>query len=279
MLKGKINKLIPFSSVDGPGNRFAVFLQGCQFNCLYCHNPETINHCLHCAACIPFCQNNALELVDGRVVYHPKNCVACDECIKNCPHHSSPKILELTAEEVMAEVRKVRAFIRGITVSGGECTLQKDFLIELLQLAKQDGLSALIDSNGGVPLWNESTLMSLTDGVMLDVKAFDEAEHQRLTGVTNQTVLENMVYLAKTGKLAEVRTVVSERGLDNERTIDSVSKMLAELDCTVPYKLIKYRPFGVRKEYLDHLVRPSDAYMQQLSEIVRGNGLENVAVV
>ena len=39
----KINKILNFSSVDGPGNRLVVFTQGCNFNCLYCHNPETID--------------------------------------------------------------------------------------------------------------------------------------------------------------------------------------------------------------------------------------------
>jgi len=43
MIKGLVNRIIPFSSVDGPGNRTAIFLQGCNFNCSYCHNPETIN--------------------------------------------------------------------------------------------------------------------------------------------------------------------------------------------------------------------------------------------
>ncbi|MCG8572187.1 MAG: 4Fe-4S cluster-binding domain-containing protein, partial [Spirochaetes bacterium] len=42
---GIVNKIIPFSHVDGPGNRFALFLQSCNFNCNYCHNPETIRLC------------------------------------------------------------------------------------------------------------------------------------------------------------------------------------------------------------------------------------------
>jgi pyruvate-formate lyase-activating enzyme len=40
----KINKIINFSCVDGPGNRLVVFFQGCNFNCIYCHNPETIDY-------------------------------------------------------------------------------------------------------------------------------------------------------------------------------------------------------------------------------------------
>ena len=41
MITAPVNKIIPFSSVDGPGNRTAVFFQGCNWDCCYCHNPET----------------------------------------------------------------------------------------------------------------------------------------------------------------------------------------------------------------------------------------------
>ncbi|PWX63734.1 glycine radical enzyme activase, partial [Clostridium perfringens] len=50
-----INKIIPFSCVDGPGNRMVIFFQGCNFKCLYCHNPETINKCISCGKCVENC--------------------------------------------------------------------------------------------------------------------------------------------------------------------------------------------------------------------------------
>ena len=37
-----LHRIIPFSNVEGQGNRTSIFLQGCKLNCLYCHNPETI---------------------------------------------------------------------------------------------------------------------------------------------------------------------------------------------------------------------------------------------
>ncbi len=279
MSNGKINRLIPFSSVDGPGNRFAIFLQGCMFNCLYCHNPETINDCIHCGICVPFCHSDALAIENGKVIYHSENCTQCDECIKNCPHLSSPKVLDLSAEEVMDEIRKVRPFIRGITVSGGECTLQKEFLITLFQLAKDEGLSTFIDTNGGVPLWNAYALMDLTDGVMLDVKAFDGEQHRALTGVRNENVLKNLTYCAESGKLFEVRTVVLQGDFGSESTVENVAEIIAKIDQHVRYKLIKYRHFGVRDEYLPMLARPADEQMLRLKEIVRMKGLTDVVIV
>ena len=45
-----VNKIIPFSVVDGPGSRFAVFFQSCGFSCAYCHNPETMRMCTGCGS-------------------------------------------------------------------------------------------------------------------------------------------------------------------------------------------------------------------------------------
>jgi pyruvate formate lyase activating enzyme len=50
MKRAPVNKIIPFSNVDGPGNRTSIFFQGCPFNCLFCHNPETIHLCVSCGA-------------------------------------------------------------------------------------------------------------------------------------------------------------------------------------------------------------------------------------
>ena len=60
-MQAVVNKIIPFSSVDGPGNRTAVFLQGCNINCRYCHNPETRALCVNCGLCVEKCRSRALE--------------------------------------------------------------------------------------------------------------------------------------------------------------------------------------------------------------------------
>ena len=126
-----INKIIPFSNVDGPSNRMAIFFQGCQFNCRFCHNPETINMCINCGDCIKTCPVKALSFVENKVVWNKDICVNCDTCIKTCRHNSSPKITYMDTDELLKEIERVKPYIEGITLSGGECTLQKDFIIEL----------------------------------------------------------------------------------------------------------------------------------------------------
>lgn len=73
----------------------------------------------------------------------------------------------MTLEEVYAKVKKQIPFIRGLSVSGGECMLWPEFLTELFRLAKKDGLGTLIDSNGMIPFEDYPELMEVSDGVML----------------------------------------------------------------------------------------------------------------
>ena len=277
MTTATVNKIIPFSSVDGTGNRTAIFLQGCGFNCQYCHNPETIHTCIHCGTCVPYCKPGALTFTEGRVRYDITQCVLCDECFHHCPHGASPRTRDLTAEQVMDEVRKNMPFIRGITVSGGECTRWRDFLVELLGMAKAEGLHTLLDSNGSYDFSADGELMRVCDGVMLDVKSWDGGVFHALTGGENDTVKQNLRYLYDTGKLEEVRIVCLPGYVDAEATVDGIADTLGDVS-KVFLKLIRFRPFGVRGDLEGHPA-PSMAFMNRLKARAESRGFRRVLIL
>ncbi|MDO4261763.1 MAG: YjjW family glycine radical enzyme activase [Eubacteriales bacterium] len=280
-MKAVVNRIIPFSSVDGPGNRTAVFLQGCNIDCKYCHNPETRNLCVQCGVCVERCPEGALSFgADGKVAYAPEKCAQCDTCIHVCPGSSSPRTREMTPEEVYEQVKKQIPFIRGISVSGGECMLQPAFLTELFRLAKKDGLGTLIDSNGTIPFWNYPELMEVSDGVMLDIKAFDSGEHEKVTGAPNRTVLENAAYLAKTSKLYEVRAVIVPELYDTESSVRGIGDFLAPYLSVhdIRVKIIAYRPMGVREIYSHYRV-PDQSHLEALAGILREKGFRNITII
>lgn len=275
-----VNKIIPFSIVDGPGNRTAIFLQGCNMNCLYCHNPETRGKCIHCGACVNSCPTGALSFDSGRVHYDNHKCVSCDTCIRVCPHDSSPKTTDMTADEVWQAVQKQIPFIRGITVSGGECTLYPDFLTELFTKVHVHGLSTLIDSNGTLDFEHYPDLLAVTDGVMLDIKAYASEEHRLVTGLSNEIVLKNARFLASKAKLYEVRTVVSPDLFNTEQTIIQTADMLSPYLSIKPirYKLISYRPMGVRQQFADTLQIPAPELMKYYAGLLSAKGFKNIIV-
>lgn len=280
-MKALVNKIIPFSAVDGPGNRTAIFLQGCNFNCLYCHNPETRKLCRNCGSCIEECPAGALTYENGIVTYAWEKCCGCDTCIKVCAQGASPKVRELTAAETFAEVERQMPYIRGITVSGGECTGYPKFLEELFAICHAHGLTTFIDSNGGqLDFEKEEALLAGTDGVMLDVKAFSEEEHRRVTGCGNELVLKNAVTLAKQGKLYEVRTVVVPELFDVKETVRQTAELLVPYlkYGDIRYKIIAFRPNGVREEYAQFKV-PERAYLEELESIVKKIGFHNIILL
>lgn len=278
MIEGLVNRILPFSSVDGPGNRTVIFLQGCSFNCLYCHNPETINRCSSCGDCVSICPAGALDKRGSTVNWNSRRCMDCDACLKACSFKSSPKAAFMTVEQVMKTIQKVRPFISGITVSGGECTLQKGFLMELFHEAHKLGLTAFADTNGSIDFSKEAELTAAMDMAMLDIKSYSEAEHMMLTGKSNDIVLKNAEFLAGENKLYEVRTVIVPDLLNNPSNVNEISRLISKLNPDIRYKLIKYRPIGVIGDMKDIPI-PSEEVMAELKEIAACNGCNNVIIV
>ncbi len=274
-----VNKIIKFSNVDGPGNRMTIFFQSCPFNCLYCHNPETINYCIHCMECTKTCPTNALSVEKNKVVWNKSLCVDCDTCIKVCKHKASPKITMMSVEEIVELIKRQKAFIKGITVSGGECMVHHTFLLELFKEVKKLNLTCLIDSNGYYNFENHLDLLEVCDGVMLDIKAFDNEFHQTLVFQPNNIVIKNLNYLLSQNKLQEVRTVVLPvHHQQNIITVDNVSKIIKD---KTTYKLLRYRPYGVLEENLKFLSNESTTLemAQELQKLAIENGATNTIVI
>lgn len=231
-----VRKIIAQSTVDGPGNRTAIFLQGCNIRCAYCHNPET----------------QAMQDAEAT---------------------------EMSVAEVMTEVRKGIPFIRGITVSGGECMLQAEFLTELFNavkaLAKEvhHPLTCLIDSNGTLPFARYPQLMEVCDGVMLDVKAWDSETYHLLTQARNDEVVkENLVWLLQHHLLTEVRIVCLPGKVDVEQILRNIAKTSDSIGEKAPVRLLRFRPHGVIGEFAGHPM-PSDEQMAEYADLAASLGL------
>lgn len=274
-----VNKIIPFSNVDGPGNRTAVFFQGCTFTCLFCHNPETIRLCDHCGLCVPACPAGALRKECGAVVWDASRCVSCDTCIKTCGKLASPRVTWMTVDDVYREILRTAPYIGGITVSGGECTLYHGFLEELFGKVRALGKTCLIDSNGSLDFSMHPELLAVSDGVMLDIKAVDRDWCLELLGNDGTLPLRNLTFLLEAGKLAEVRTVLFPfRPEENRRTVIRVAETIGG---RCPYKLIRYRPFGVRdagKALLGEETTPEEE-AESVLRAAREHGAENAFIV
>ena len=265
---GLVNSVVPFSVVDGPGSRFVIFLQGCNFDCLACHNPHTIAICTHCGVCVEPCPEHALRMEEGRVVVDRTLCNECGVCMDVCPENSTPLAALRSVDSLIAEIRRARPFIRGVTVSGGEATLQTDFLVELFQAIRTADdlahLDILVDSNGTASTETWDRLVPLIDGVMVDLKALDPSAHLRLTTRTNRSVLTSIRHLAHAGKLTEVRILAMPGYNTHDQAVTATASWLATVAPGVPIAVLGYRHAGVRSEGL-HVPEPLVEDLERLA--------------
>jgi pyruvate formate lyase activating enzyme len=273
-----INKVIPFSNVDGPGNRLAIFFQNCNIHCLYCHNSETINKCINCLECVADCPTKAIKNSNGKIIYDIKLCIECDQCISRCRYFSSPRTKEYNVQDLYNIIEEYKNFIRGITVSGGEPTLQVEFIVELFKKVKMLGLTCFVDSNGFFNKNEISELIKETDKFMIDIKAVNNIEVLCNSKMKNN--LENLQYLLTLNKVFEVRTVIIMDYLDIENTIEKVASIIKAYP-EVLYKLIRVHPTGLKidqKELIKEKL-PSEEFMEYLANKARSLGVNKVELI
>jgi pyruvate formate lyase activating enzyme len=210
MTTGRILHLQRLSTEDGPGIRTTVFFKGCPLQCDWCHNPESISprlqtqwfsvRCLRCKTCVETCPNGCIALTEDGLVIDRENCQACGECSEACPCGALEAMGKMvTVEGVLAELLKDRVYYEksggGVTLSGGEPTLQPEFAEALLCGLKEQGISTALDTCGLCTTRTLDRLLPYTDLVLFDLKLFDPSMHQRFTGVTNEQILENLRHI------------------------------------------------------------------------------------
>lgn len=267
---GLVTDVIEFSAVDGPGNRFVVFLQGCNFDCLACHNPYTITPCIDCGICLDACAAGALTMVSDQVVWTESLCTGTDACITACPYNSTPKARPRAVAELMTQIRRAAGFISGVTVSGGEATQQAGFVRALFAAVRAEfpRLSCFVDSNGAAAPQVWDWLDEVMDAAMIDLKCLDDALHVRLTGKSNRQVLDSIRLLAGRGKLHEVRLLLMAGLNDSDELLAETGRWLAALDPAMRIKVIGYRDHGVRPSVIP-LVEPSASQREHYAEVLR----------
>ncbi|MEZ8080678.1 glycine radical enzyme activase [Enterovibrio norvegicus] len=255
-----VSRILTFSCVDGPGNRLVVFLQGCNFDCITCHNPHTINHCTHCGDCVKSCPSDALSIASQqngpqqRVIWHADKCTHCDLCIDVCPDKSNPKIVSYSVDDMLALIRQHHFFLNGITISGGEATLQLPFIIALFKAVKSDPdlahLTCYIDSNGSLSRTGWERVSPYLDGAMIDLKAWQSDTHLWLVGRDKHRVIDTIDFLATQNKLHEVRLLHIPGKSDLDTEVDAVGDYLNTLPKEVKIRLNAFQHHGVIGEAL-----------------------------
>ncbi len=154
---------------------------------------------------------------------------------------------EISAEELITRFNRNRAFYKtgGITATGGEPLLQIDFLIELFELAKKEGINTCLDTSGILfPLEQIDRLLAVTDLVMLDIKHIRDEEHRALTGHSNANVLAFARYLAEKNIPVRIRHVVVPGITFEERELIELGRFIGTLPNLEKLEVLPYHSMG-----------------------------------
>lgn len=232
---GRIHSLDTFGTVDGPGIRFVLFMQGCPLRCAYCHNPDTWN----CGGGRP-----------------------------------------MTVDEILAEIEPYFDYYRrsggGVTVTGGEPTLQAPFVAALFEEVKRRfDLPTALDTSGFCEFKHVEPLLNVTDLVLLDIKHINNEQHRALTTQSNVRVLAMAEQLSRIGKPVWLRHVLVPGVTDGAEHLTELGRFIGGLTNVAKLELLPYHRMGVYKwnslgiPYpLEGVQPPSDREVARARELI-----------
>ncbi len=249
------------SSHDGPGIRTVVFLKGCPLHCRWCHNPECINK-------------------DPEALFYKEKCIGCGGCAEGC--FSGARVIcgrEITPEEVMNEIRLDKRYYGergGITISGGEPLLQREFTKALAAAAKRENIGVAVETS--LYLYDEELLRTF-DLIMFDMKHAEEEAHREATGVSLAVIKKNIEKAAGLGIPMIARTPIVPEVNGKAEIISEISDYLKQFPSICKYELLPYHPLGLPKAAAlgseqERFSVPSQELMRVLSKYAFDRGVK-----
>ncbi len=233
-MKGIVTDIQRTSVHDGPGLRTTVFLKGCNMRCMWCHNPETLKR-------------------EPEIMYYAEKCIHCGKCAEGC--RTGARVVcgkEYGAEEILDIVEEDRVYYGqsgGVTISGGEPSVQPEFLMEIVKEAKRRDIHVGIETNLSMDFNIYKGLLPYIDCWMADIKMYDEDKHQRYTGVSNKRILSNIRNLDDyLNHNLIIRTPVIEGINSDRKDLDSIASFVGGLKNLWYYELLPYHPLGLSKQ-------------------------------
>jgi pyruvate formate lyase activating enzyme len=257
-----ITNIQGYSIHDGPGIRTVVFFKGCPLSCRWCANPECISPkaqvgfieslCKHCGKCFEACTENALVPADAERRVDDSRCTACGKCAQACYYKAMVLYgREMSVKEVFEAVRRDKMFYDtsggGVTVSGGEPLLQAEFVKELFELLKGEGIGTCVETCGFVNPVNLQMVLPLADHLLFDLKLMDSDLHRKYTGQPNELILKNAALAAESDVNILFRVPLIPTINDSEENIRKTAEFVKALRSGAEIQLMPYHRLGDSK--------------------------------
>lgn len=211
MTKGFVHSVESFGSVDGPGIRFLIFLQGCPMRCQFCHNPDSWKTGTGE-------ERTADELLDQaerfRAYWGDKGGITVS---------GGEALMQIDFLLELFEKAKQRSIGTCLDTSAQLFTRKAPFFEKF------------------------ERLMKLTDTVLLDIKHIDDEEHRKLTRHSNVNILDCARYLSEIDKPVWIRHVLIPGITDKDEYLFRLRDFLSTLHNIERIEVLPYHTLGVYK--------------------------------
>lgn len=208
---GYYQSIESFALVDGPGVRSVLFLQGCPFRCLFCHNPDTW----------AFSKNNPIK---------PEE--ALKKLIRYSTYWKNNGGITVSGGEPLAQIDFLIEF--------GKLCKQNKISVTI------DTSGATFSLNEPfISKFNE--LLNYIDLIMLDIKCIDDEIHKKLTGHSNKNVIEMFKYLSEKNFPIWIRHVLVPGITDNDELLKKTNEFIKTLNNVKRVEVLPYHNLGVFK--------------------------------
>ena len=207
-MTGNIHSFESFGTVDGPGIRFVVFMQGCPMRCKYCHNPDTWG-------------------LNGGKKYTAEEVLK--EVLKYKNYIASGGVT-VTGGEPLLQIQFVTELFKMLKENGIHTAL--------------DTAGITFNQSDENCVERHAELLKYTDLVLLDIKHIDDTEHKKLTGQSNKNTLDFARYLSKLGKDMWIRHVLVPEITDNDEYLLKLKEFINELKTVKKVEVLPYHTMG-----------------------------------
>ena len=229
-MMGRIFDIKEFAVHDGEGVRVTVFMKGCPLRCEWCHNPEgltkeknlffTESKCVKCNLCYQPCEH--------------EECKPFGRCVHVCPNDCLKIVGEdYTSSQLVERLLKYKSILQsvggGITFSGGEPLFQWQFLSEVIDKLKENGIDDIaIETCGFAEKEIFATIINKLSFVIMDIKIFDNQTHIKYTKCDNKIIKENFLYLKESGVPYLIRTPLIKGITDTEENLAQIKEFIGD---------------------------------------------------
>ena len=205
---GRIHSFESFGTVDGPGIRFVVFMQGCPLRCQYCHNPDT------------------WEV--GGVEYTAENVAA--RVMRYKGYYGDKGGVTASGGEPLLQIDFITELFKLCKAQG------------ITTCADTTGITFNPEDPESVK--KHEALLEVCDLFLLDLKHVDEDKHKALTGVSNRRPMAFARFLSEHGKRMWIRHVLVPGITDDDEALKKLRAFIDTLATVEKVEVLPYHTMG-----------------------------------